>query len=82
MSTMLAADPLPLTDEQRFELERIARSTSMPHLTVLRAQALLAAGDGVANYEIARRVGVSACLPCLLRIHCLCLTSNASSWSA
>src|ERR1700704_5092509 len=60
MSTMLAADPLPLSDEQRFELERIARSTSMPHLTVLRAQALLAAGDGVANYEIARRVGVSA----------------------
>jgi transposase len=32
----------------------------MPHRTVLRARALLAAGDGVANYEIARRVGVSA----------------------
>src|SRR2546423_15712143 len=60
MSTMLAADPLPLSDEQRSELERIARSTSMPHRTVLRARALLAAGDGVANYEIARRVGVSA----------------------
>ena len=60
MSTMLAADPLPLSDEQRSELERIARSTSMPHRTVVRARALLAAGDGVANYEIARRVGVSA----------------------
>jgi len=57
---MLAADPLPLSDEQRSELERIARSTSMPHRTVVRARALLAAGDGVANYEIARRVGVSA----------------------
>jgi len=32
----------------------------MPHRTVVRARALLAAGDGVANYEIARRVGVSA----------------------
>jgi transposase len=30
-----------------------------PHATLLRAHALLAAGDGVANYEIARRVGVS-----------------------
>jgi transposase len=57
---MLAADPLLLSDEWRSELERIARSTSTPHLTVIRARALLAAADGVANNEIARRIGVSA----------------------
>jgi transposase len=55
-----AAPPLPVTDEQRVVLERLARSTSARHRTVLRAKALLLAADGVANYEIARRVGVSA----------------------
>ena len=55
-----AAPPLALTDEQRMELERWARSTSARHRAVQKAQALLLAADGVANYEIARRVGVSA----------------------
>lgn len=55
-----AAPPLSLTEEQRTALERLARSTSARHRTVLRAKALLLAADGVANYEIARRVGVSA----------------------
>ena len=55
-----AAPPLSLTDAQRSALERLARSTSARHRTVLRAKALLLAADGVANYEIARRVGVSA----------------------
>jgi Winged helix-turn helix len=57
---MLAALPLPLTDEQRVELERIARASSMPHRTVMQAKALLLASEGVANYEIARRLGVNA----------------------
>ena len=60
MSTMRAADPLPLSEEQRAELEQIARSTSSPHWVVLQARALLDAAEGTANYEIARRVGVSA----------------------
>jgi transposase len=55
-----AARPLPLTDEQRVELERLAQSSSARHRTVQRAKALLLAADGVSNYEIARRVGVSA----------------------
>jgi len=60
MLTMSAAPALVLTDEQRTTLERLARSTTARHLTVLRAKALLLAADGVANYEIARQVGVSA----------------------
>lgn len=55
-----AAEPLVVSDEQRVELERVARSTSAPHRSVMQAQALLAAADGVANYEIARRVGSTA----------------------
>ena len=60
MLTMRAADPLALTVAQKLELERIARSSSAAHRTVQQARALLLAGEGVANYEIARRVGMSA----------------------
>ena len=54
------APALSLTDEQRAALDRLARSTSARHRTVQQAQALLLASEGVANNEIARRVGVSA----------------------
>src|SRR5437763_15538803 len=61
MLTMPApAAPLSLTDEQRSTLDRLARSTSARHRTVQQAQALLLACEGVANNEIARRVGVSS----------------------
>jgi transposase len=61
MLTMPApAAPLSMTDEQRSTLDRLARSTSARHRTVQQAQALLLAGEGVANNEIARRVGVSS----------------------
>ena len=61
MLTMPApAAPLSLTDEQRSTLDRLARSTSTRHRTVQQAQALLLASEGVANNEIARRVGVTA----------------------
>ena len=59
MHTMAAA-PLVMSDEQRSALTRIARSSSLPHRTVRQAQALLWAGEGVANEEIARRCGVDA----------------------
>ncbi|MFN2506923.1 MAG: IS630 family transposase, partial [Acidimicrobiales bacterium] len=47
-----------MSEEQRSALERMARSSSLPHRQVTQAQALLWAGDGMANEEIARRSGV------------------------
>jgi transposase len=44
-----------LTGEQRERLELMARSSSLPHRKVVQAKALLLAGDGVPNEEIARR---------------------------
>lgn len=41
-------------------LDRLSRSSSARHRTMQRAKALATAADGVAEYEIARRVGVSA----------------------
>lgn len=48
-----------MTTEQRGALEEIARSTAREHREVRNAQALVFAAEGVANHEIARRVGVS-----------------------
>ena len=53
MSVMTAA-PLKVTRTQRAELERMARSSSLPHRCVVQASALLLAADGVANEAIAR----------------------------
>jgi len=52
--------PLEMTGEQRERLERMARSSSLPHGQVRIASALLLAGEGVATNEVARRVGVRA----------------------
>jgi transposase len=60
MISMLAAPPLTVSDGQRSELERITRSASLPHRTVLQASALLLSADGVSVYETARRVGVAS----------------------
>lgn len=38
----------------------MARSSSLPHRTVLQAKALLMSADGVAVYEVARRLGVAS----------------------
>ena len=56
----MVAAALPVTDEQRVELEKIAASSSLPHRRVAQARALLWAGEGVANEEIARRCGVDS----------------------
>jgi len=48
-----------LTREERLQLESIARSRSMPHGLVRRAQIVLGAADGVGTSELARRHGVS-----------------------
>jgi transposase len=50
---------LPLSDGQRESLSALARSQVAPHRQVLRARALLMAGDGVANTRIAEDAGVS-----------------------
>src|ERR1039458_8819060 len=60
MRVMPAADPMPVTREERGALERIAKTTSQGHRAVLQAKGLLLAAEGVTNYEIARRVGVSS----------------------
>ncbi len=53
------AAPLALTQEQRASLERMARSTSLPHRKVVQAKALLLAGEGVGTNEVARRCGTT-----------------------
>jgi transposase len=53
MPVMVAA-PLRVTRKQRGELERMAKSSSLPHRMVVQAAALLLAADGVANEAIAR----------------------------
>src|SRR5664280_3714681 len=60
MRSVLAAPPLDVSEEQRLELERIARSSSMPHRSVVQAKALLMSADGVAIYEVARQLKVAS----------------------
>src|SRR5437763_11603722 len=56
----MAAPALSVTDGQRVELARMAKSTVLPHRVVTQARGLLLAVDAVANEEIARRVGVNS----------------------
>ena len=56
----MVAAALPVTDDQRQELGRVASSSVLPHRQVVQAQALLWAADGVANEEIARRCRVDS----------------------
>ena len=53
------AEPPTLLLEGRLALEELAASPSRPHWAVREAEGLLMAADGVANTEIAERVGVS-----------------------
>src|SRR5204862_6850959 len=57
---VITAAPLVVSQEQRSELARMAASPVLPHRQVVQARALLWAGAGVANEEIARRVGVDS----------------------
>lgn len=56
---VVTAAPLVVSDEQRASLERMARSTSLPHRTVVQARALLLAADGVGTNQVARRCGTT-----------------------
>jgi transposase len=57
---LLIAEALSMSTEQRASLEKMSRSTSLPHRTVVQAKALLLAADGVATNEVARRCATSA----------------------
>ena len=57
---VMTAPALPLTEIQRVELQRMAVSTTLPHRKVVQAKALLWAGQGLANQEIARRCEVDS----------------------
>jgi transposase len=57
---MKPAPPLSVSDDQRDALGKMARSSSLPHRQVIQARALLWAGEGVANEEIARRCDVDS----------------------
>jgi hypothetical protein len=51
--------PLSVAPEDLAELRRWTRSSRLPAVLVQRARILLLAADGVANTEIAERMGVS-----------------------
>src|SRR4051812_13500699 len=51
---VVIAPALRVTRSQRVELERMARSSAIPHRAVVQAKALLLAADGMANEAIAR----------------------------
>jgi len=50
---------LTLSDVERTQLEEWAASRSLPHALVQRAQAILLSADGLANTEVAARIGLS-----------------------
>jgi transposase len=57
---VVTAAPLVMSDRQRSALLGMSRSSSLPHRMVVQAKALLWAGEGMANEEIARRSDVDA----------------------
>jgi len=57
---ILVATALPMTEDQQAQLRQMASSSVLPHRKVVQAKALLLAGDGVPNEEIARRFDVDS----------------------
>ena len=51
--------PLTLTDEQRDQLNGIARSATLPYALVQRARMILASAEGLNNSAVAQRFGVT-----------------------
>src|SRR5260370_27430792 len=66
MSSIPEATAITLTQEERTELEGLARSTKTEHRMRQRARIVLMAADGVATRAIGRTVG--------------CTTGTASKW--
>lgn len=59
MSARNVARPVVLEAEQRAQLESFAASRSLPHAQVVRAKIVLMAAEGMANIEIAQKVGLT-----------------------
>ncbi len=57
---VVVAPALVLSCDDRAALAVMARSSTLPHRTVVQARGLLLAGDGVANEEIARRCSTTS----------------------
>lgn len=57
--SLRTATPLPVTAEQRAELDRLAASTSSPPRRAAQVRGSLLACDGVASEAIARRCGAA-----------------------
>ena len=53
------AEPLLLRAGDQAKLERLTRSSTVPAAAAQRARIVLLAAEGVANYVIAERVGVT-----------------------
>ncbi|MFY9833549.1 MAG: helix-turn-helix domain-containing protein, partial [Methylocystis sp.] len=68
MNSLSQATPITLTDEERSELARLARSTKMEHRTRLKARIMPMAAEGAATRTIGRAPG--------------CTTGTASKWRA
>jgi transposase/transposase-like protein len=66
MSSLSQATPITLTDEERAELESLARATKTEHRTRMKAQIVLMAADGAPTRAIGRALG--------------CTTGTASKW--
>ena len=51
--------PLVLSDEERLQLNAVAKSRSLPHGLVTRARLVLLASEGIANKGIAKKLNLS-----------------------
>ena len=60
MRWLIIENLLQITEEQREELERWARSRALPAGDVFRARLILAVADGLSYREIERKLGASA----------------------
>lgn len=59
--------PLVLSEEERLQLNAVAKSRSFPHALVMRARLVLLAAEGVANTVIAKQLNLSQQSVCLWR---------------
>ena len=60
----MIAPPLVLKSGDRERMEAVLRASSAPVSLVMRVRIVLLVSEGLANAEIARRVGVSGLVGC------------------
>ena len=69
-----------LTPEDRLQLESMARSKSLPHGLVQRAQIVLMSADGLGGTEVARRTRTTRPTVSLWRSRFRSLYGRAGRW--